>query len=440
MLAVGASAAFAKDVVFMARPNGQTLPLFVLQAKAAEFLPEGMNVVLKPVPRTKEAVVKALKTKEVDYANVFHAMGATLHEKGMTHLKLAGVHVWGGMGILSKDSIKPGDWQALKGATMLVAPGIKTPPHKISMMALMINGINPKADLMIAGATPHQAFDQMASADNAPDFVVMPEPQLSHGLIKMKKQGWKTQYHLFADSGKAVTDFGVPLGSLWIVGDQPDAKAVVAAFDKAVDYTFDPANREEVAKIIAKGFNETFDKSAPVKVFSDALGRGLLKMNYKSAAGIEAALRIFWGNAGINPSRDVIWHGNDFKVPDKAVLVSEMLPRHVGSAIAHGKELGLSKKTMMAALRIRKDVHAVMIEHLTKVRNLEAKIFDAYVANDFDAVRENLKALADARLTASMLQIECIERTMKEYDPADLAKLRQFHIDNEKVIAAFGGL
>lgn len=439
-LSLTTSGAFARDVTFMARPNGETLPLFVLQAKAAEFLPQGTNVVLKAIPRTKQAVVATLKNSEVDYATVFHAMGAQLYSGGMTHLQLAGVHAWGGMAILSKSDIAPGDWDALKGATLLVTPGIKTPPHKISMVAMMVNGINPKQDLVMAGATIHQAFDQMSSQDNAPDFVIMPEPQLSHGLIKMAKGDWPTKYHVFADSAHAVTDFGIPLGSLWIVGEQEDAREIVAGFDRAVDYMMDPANRDEVAQIIADGFNATFDKSAPTQVFTDVLDRGLLKMNYRSAAGIEALLRIQWGQAGIDPSRDVIWHGNDFRVPDKAVLVSELLPRHVGSAIAHGKELGLSQQTIMAAIRIRKDVHAVMIDHLTKVRELEAGIFDAYLEQDWGAVETNLRALADARLAASLLQVECIKRTMREYDPADLEKLRRFHIENEEVIAAFGGL
>ncbi|WP_456388087.1 hypothetical protein [Profundibacter sp.] len=249
VLALAAPVAFARDVSFLARPNGGSLPLLVLQTKAAEFLPEGTNVVLKTDARNKEAVIKALNNRDVDFVTAFHAMGAQLYSNGMTHMQLAGVHAWGGVSILSKTSIAPGDWAALKGTTGLITQAIKTPQHKAAMAAMMVNGVNPKMDLMFAGTGVHNAFDQMKSAENAPDFVIIAEPQLSHGLIAMQKQDWATQYHVFADAVQSITHFGMPLSGLWIVGEQEDAAAIVAGFDQAVDYMFDPANHVEVAAI-----------------------------------------------------------------------------------------------------------------------------------------------------------------------------------------------
>lgn len=439
VLALAAPVAFARDVTFMARPNGETLPLFVLQAKAKEFLPQGVNIVFKTV-KSKKDIVAAIKKGEIDFGAFHNAMGAKLYSNGLTNLKLTGVHLWGGPGILSKTSIKPGDWQAAKGATLLAVPGVMTPPHKVSMLAMKLNGVKPKQDLMMAGANPHQAYAQMSSDDNAPDFVIFAEPFLSRALIKMADEDWPTKYHLFADSVGSVTAFGMPFSGLWMVGEQEHDKEIVAGFNKAVDYMTDPANRDEVSQIIADGFANTLKKFPPKETFVNVLNRGVYKANFKNASAIEDALRMGWSMAGLNPSRDIIWRGNDFKVPDKAVLVSEMLPRHVGALVAHRKDLGISDKSFMAALKIRRDVHAVMIKHIKKVNELENSIFDAYLQSDWGKVDGLLELLAAERLAASRLQIECIKRTSEAYQPEDLKKLRQFHIDNRETIGLFGGL
>ncbi len=437
--ALAAPVAFAKDITFMARPSGGMMPIFVLEAKAEEFLPAGMNILFKNV-KGRKGIAQAIKNNEFDFGAFHNGMGAKLYSDGLTNLKLTGVHVWGGPGILSKTSIEPGDWQAVKGATLLAVPRLKSNPHKVSMLAMKLNGIKPKQDLLMAGATPHQAFEQMASDDNAPDFVIFPEPFLSRALVKMQDENWPTKYHLFADSVGSVTAFGMPFSGLWMVGEPENAKEIVAGFNKAVDYMMDPANRDEVAQIIADGFANTLGKFPPKETFVNLLDRGVYKADFKNASGIEAMLRMGWSMAGLNPSRDIIWRGADFKVPDKAVLVSEMLPRHVGALIAHRKELGISDKSFMAALKIRRDVHAVMIKHLDKVRALENSIFDAYLESDWVKVESILEKIAAERLAASKLQIECIKRTIKDFQPEDLEKLRQFHIDNRETIGLFGGL
>ncbi|HBQ36174.1 MAG TPA: hypothetical protein DD729_04955, partial [Rhodobacteraceae bacterium] len=81
VLALSAPAAFAKDVRFLIKPSGGSLPLFVLQAKAADFLPKGTNIVFKADAKGKEDIVKALKTKSVEYTPTIHGMGAMLQMK-----------------------------------------------------------------------------------------------------------------------------------------------------------------------------------------------------------------------------------------------------------------------------------------------------------------------------------------------------------------------
>jgi len=438
VLALVAPAAFARDVTILTTSSGSSLPSFVLQAKAAEFLPEGTNIVLKAAGEDKESMIKALKMKEVDFATIFHGLGAKLHTKGLSHLQLTGIHAWGGMAIVSKTDIKPGDWEALKGKSMLVTPGMMSPQHKTSMAAMLVHGVNPKVELMMAGAKPGAAFTQMASADNAPDLVILSEPQLSHGLLNMEKQDWPTKYHVFADSAQSVTVFGVSTAGLWAVGEQEDTKAIVEGYEKAVDYMMDPANREEVAQIMADGFKATFGKNPPAKVFSNMLERNILRMRFKSAAALESRLYLAWEKAGLVPDRSIIWHGYDFKVPNQPMLASQMLPRHVGMALAYAEELKLTKKTQMAAIRIREWAHKPMLAHLKDVKKAEAEVLAGYMANDWDAVDAALVKLSEIKLAASRTQIMCIKRTQEEYAPEDIEKIRKFMAENADIAAEFG--
>lgn len=433
------SAALAKDVSFMCFPNAQSLPLFVLQAKAAEFLPQGTRITIAHPQHNPKAIAAFLQQKQVNFASMNHALGAKLHAKGMSHLKLAGVHVWGGVGILSKIQIKPGDWAALKGREGLAVPGLMSPSHKMSMMAMKVNGIKPKQDIIMAGTSPRNAFQQMKSKATAPDFITIPEPQLSHGLLVMEQQNWEQKYHLFADSITSITDFGIPIGSLWLVNETPDTAMILNGFERAVAYTMDPANRAEVAQIIAAGFKTTFGKDAPPKVFENALKRGLLKMRFKDAAAIERKLRMVWNNMGLAPGGDVLYRGRGYKVPAAAFLISSTLPRHVGVALAHGNELKLSGKTMMAALKIRLDVHKVMIGQMSKLRRLEFAILEAYQNEDWPQIETLLSQLADLKLETSKIQIQCIKRTIEKFDAADVKKIKAYYAGNKNMIANYGG-
>lgn len=50
--------AFAQDIYLGVRPNLSSLPFMVLQAKADDFLPADMNIILKPVPKKSDLIKK----------------------------------------------------------------------------------------------------------------------------------------------------------------------------------------------------------------------------------------------------------------------------------------------------------------------------------------------------------------------------------------------
>jgi NitT/TauT family transport system substrate-binding protein len=438
-LFVSSGSALAGEVSFMCFPNAQSVPLMVLRAKAAEFLPAGTSIVLKHPEHKPQAIAKFLKTKQVDFASINHGLGAKLYSKGLKHIKLAGVHVWGGVGILSKIQIKPGDWAALKGKTGLAVPGLMATPAKLSMMAMKLHGLKPKQDLTLTGSNPHGAFSLMKEEFTAPDFVILPEPQLSHGLLAMKKQNWEQKYHLFADSVKSVTAFGMPIGSLWVVNESKDTAAIVRGFERAVAYTMNPEHRSEVAKIVAAGWKEVFSKRPPAAVFEAALKRGLLKMRFKHAPAIERKMRMVWEQMGVRPDSGIFYRGLGYKVPSAAFLTSNIMPRHVGIVLAHGDELGVSAKTKMAALKIRIGAHQHMAKQMKKYRQLEFAIFDAYQNDDWEKVGSLTKELSAHKLETTQVQIECIKKTQKMYDPADLVKIKDYLANNRNMIANYSG-
>lgn len=435
-----AKSAMADDVSFMVFPNIQAVPLLVLKAKAGEFLPEGSNVVIKHPKHSPKAIKQFLAEKKVDFASINVNMGAQFYQTGLKHMKLAGVHVWSGIGILSKAEIKPGDWEALKGGTGLAVPGIKSNPYQISMKAMKLNGINPMMDVTVMAANPHDAFDQMSNKDGAPDFVVMPEPQLSHGLIHMREQEWEQQYHLFADSTRSISAFGLPMGSLWKVSDIGDTQPILKGFERAVAYTMDPKNRAEVAKIISDGFKEVFGKQPGPEVFEAMLSRGVTKMRYKDAAAIDTKLNMVWASASLFPDQAIFLRDRSYNVPNSAFLTSNMLPRHVGIVLTHGDEIGLTHQTKMAAMKIRVGAHEEMAKQMKTYRKLEMKILAAYQADDYTKIDDLLQKLAAHNLETSRVQLKCIQQTRKMYHPKDLPKIKAFIADNTNMIANYNNL
>lgn len=296
-----------KEYTFLSPPDPNAISLMVLQKKAKEFFGHDVKINIQTAPGGDVAAMKAIMTKRsVDYA-LFNVMGGGFfYSKGLTHLKLGGVQIWGGVAILTKKEIKPKDWKALKGKKGLSVPAVNTPPYMLSLMAMKKNGVSKK-DVQIAGTGPGVAFKQMSRKSSAPDFVVMPEPLISIALFKQQKEKWEQHYHLFADSVREVSSSGVPLGSFWIVKGSKDTPAVIDAFAKAVDYTNNPKNRKEVIKIASEGFSKTFKLKVPEKVFADMFSRDLYKAKFKEGRSVEKQIRKMWKNRNINPDSGIFY-------------------------------------------------------------------------------------------------------------------------------------
>jgi len=308
-----ASSAAAQTFKVLTPPDPNSIPLMVLKAKEKELLGADTMEIVKAPSGDMSAMKAIMNSKSVDVALFNFISGGKFYSQGINHLRLAGVHVWGGVGIPSKAEIDAGDWSTLKGTKGISIPGIKTPPHIFGMSAMKKHGLNPKKDVKIAGMGPAIAFTTMSQKNRAPSFVLAPEPLISIILFKQKKENWEQKYHLFADSSKAITGKSgkTPLGAFWIVNDKAEnIDKLIYGFEKAITFINNPANNKEVAKIVAKGFKQHFGQKVPPKVFEGALNRGVLKLQFKDSKFIEKTVKKFWKKKKIEVD-DAIFYNRD---------------------------------------------------------------------------------------------------------------------------------
>ncbi len=314
LLTVGASflasSLMAQTFKVLTPPDPNSIPLLVLEAKQKLFLGKDTLKVAKAPSGDISAMKAIMNDKKVDVALFNFIAGGKFYSQGIDHLRLAGVHVWGGVGILSKKEIKPNDWKALKKTRGFALPAIKTPPHMFAMAAMKKNGLNPKRDVKIAGMGPAVAFNTMSMKNRAPSFVLAPEPLLSIVLFKQEKENWEQKYHIFADSAKAITgkSGATPLGAFWIIDDKTkNINNLIDGFNKAIQYINNPANKKEVAQIIAKGFKKHFGQKVPPKVFENTLDRGILKLQFKDAKTVKKQVMKFWSSKGIKVDENIFY-------------------------------------------------------------------------------------------------------------------------------------
>ncbi len=304
-----ASSLLAENFKVLTPPDPNSIPLLVLEAKQKEFLGTDTLQIAKAPSGDISAMKAIMNDKKVDVALFNFIAGGKFYSQGIDHLRLAGVHVWGGVGILSKTQIKPSDWKALKGTRGLSLPAIKTPPHMFAMVAMKKNGLNPKKDVKVAGMGPAVAFNTMSMKNRAPSFVLAPEPLLSIVLFKQEKENWEQKYHIFADSAKAITGKAgaTPLGAFWIIDDRKDMRNLIKGFSDAIKYINNPVNKREVAKIVAKGFKKHFGQKVPAKVFENVLDRGILKLDFKNSVKVKKQVTRFWNKKGIKVDENIFY-------------------------------------------------------------------------------------------------------------------------------------
>ncbi|MEA1914331.1 MAG: hypothetical protein U9N30_03350 [Campylobacterota bacterium] len=303
------SSLMAQNFKVLTPPDPNSIPLLVLEAKQQEFLGTDTLSIAKAPSGDISAMKAIMNDKKVDVALFNFIAGGKFYAQGINHIKLAGVHVWGGVAILSKKQIQPNDWAALKGTKGLSLPAIKTPPHMFAMSAMQKNGLNIKKDIKVAGMGPAVAFNTMSRKNRAPSFVLAPEPLISIVLFKQEKENWEQKYHLFADSSVAITgkQGASPLGAFWIVDDTKKMDNLIKGFDQAINYINNPQNHKEVAQIIAKGFKKHFGQKVPAKVFESTLTRGVLKLQFKDSRTVAVQLQEFWNKKGINVDANIFY-------------------------------------------------------------------------------------------------------------------------------------
>jgi ABC-type nitrate/sulfonate/bicarbonate transport system substrate-binding protein len=269
-------------------PDPNIIPLAVLRQKAQAW-DLGFEVVIQNAPAGDPGAMRAMiHDRRVDFA-LFNALGGTkFYNAGLDNLRLVGTHVWRGVYLLARDSVA--ERADLDGATVLAVPGVQNPPHVLSMRALAREGIRPE---FVPGGSGPALMALLSQPDRAPMGFVAPEPMVSIILGRQESDDWSVRYRVFVDPQEMLSPTGeIPLGSLWLVNpdiltDHPDAaREFVAAFDRATDYVNNPANHEEVARMVAEALTEIYSQSAGASVYRAMLESGRLGMDYRSAGDI----------------------------------------------------------------------------------------------------------------------------------------------------------
>ncbi len=438
-LAIGASllasSLLAQNFKVLTPPDPNSIPLMVLEAKQKEFLGTDTLQIAKAPSGDISAMKAIMNDKKVDVALFNFIAGGKFYSQGIDHLRLAGVHVWGGVGILSKKDIVANDWAALKGTRGLSLPAIKTPPHMFGMAAMKKYGLNPKKDIKVAGMGPAVAFNTMSRKNRAPSFVLAPEPLLSIVLFKQQKENWEQKYHLFADSAKAITGNSgtTPLGAFWIVNDKKNMDNLIYGFEKAITFINNPKNKKEVAKIVAKGFKKHFGQKVPPKVFENVLDRGVLKLNFKDAKFVKGIVTKFWKSKGIKVDDKIFYNRQTgYKIPTLAIFTAQMMPKLVGGTLSNIDSLKFSKETISIAWKIKKINQDLIIPKAIEVGKLERELFDLSIQKGTKSkVGKLIKEISKLKEEISFIQLDCIEMVKEQYPKNDLKKLINFFKHNK---------
>ncbi|ANT64738.1 hypothetical protein Ptc2401_00955 [Prosthecochloris sp. CIB 2401] len=267
-------------------PDPNFIPMSVLTAKAAEFMP-GVGVEMVMAPSGDPSAMRAmLYSKSADFALFSVLGGSRFYAAGLTDLSLVGVHVWKGVHLVARESVT--DVRQLDGERVIAVPAIMTPSHMVSTFALQKMGVRP--DYVSGGGGP-VLMAQLSRPENAPMAFVAPEPMVSIILNRQESEGWPVRYRVLMDSQAAASpETGeTPLGGLWVVNSErvgsrsEAAREFVEGFRKAIAYVNDPANREEVSVIVSQAMKDVYRQGAPVDVYKAMLQSGRLRLDFRGA-------------------------------------------------------------------------------------------------------------------------------------------------------------
>ncbi|MBW2187955.1 MAG: hypothetical protein JRG71_16790, partial [Deltaproteobacteria bacterium] len=286
----------AQTIKVISPPDPNAVVLLVLEAKQEQFLPHGTTVEIVAAPAGgPQAMKKIITEKQVDIGLFNFMSGGEFYSQGITNLRLAGVHVWGGIAILSKNTIAANDWAAMATTTAaaIAIPALDTPAHRFALQAATQRNIDIST-MTTMGLSPAAAIKKITQPHNGVDFIFLPEPWLS--IFLQQQQNGEQHYHLFADTAKALSPKGVPLGALWIIDGEncEQYDDFIYAFEQAIDYIYNPVHAAEVANILQRGFKQHFAIDVPETTFSAMINRQILKLNFREATQVAPLLTKLW--------------------------------------------------------------------------------------------------------------------------------------------------
>ncbi len=436
-LVLSPGVASAREIKVMTPPDPNSIPLMVLEAKSQEFLPAGDTIKLVIAPAGDVSAMKAIMVQKKADIGLFNFLaGGKFYSQGITNLRLAGIQVWGGIAILSKDNITPGDWSAMSGKTAISIPAIKTPPYLFAMQAAKKHGVDPKS-IKVVGMGPAIAMNKMRLKKEAPDFVMVPEPLLSILLMKQEKENWEQKYHLFSDPAQDLSSRGIPLGAFWIIdGDNAVSyDEVIYGFEQAIDFVNNPANAMEVAEISSQGFKKYFGMSVPAEAFSAMLQNGLLKLDFREAQQVAGTLKRFWKQRKTEVDPHIFYTRKTYHIGQNSPFLAQMMPRLAGAIKMHGVEIGISKQGIAAAHQIEKEVMPQVITASIAVKQLELEIFELSLSNDSDQqLQQKLYSLAKKKLALAEMQADCVKKVFSKLNTEDKKQVRAFFHKNKNLM------
>ena len=253
-------------------PDPNALPVFVLHAKQAEWLPND-RLELSSNPAGDPSAMRALIAQgRIDFSLFNLVGGVRFVQSGLKNIHLVSPWVWKGVYLLTPADTqgRPTPVAALHGKTLAASPGLSTPPQIVTQKALERAGVRP--DFISAGAGM-VLMNLLSDPARAPSGLAAAEPAVSLVLWKQQQDHWPQQWAIALDPAESLGT-EVPLGALWQVGDEvsPQArKRFVEAMQRVADWASDPRNRVEAARIASEGYAGFFRQPIPPQVFETML-------------------------------------------------------------------------------------------------------------------------------------------------------------------------
>ena len=433
----------AEEIRILTSPAAQAMPLFVLKAKQQVLFPLSDDLQIKliqaPPQKDWQATLDILQQKNADYG-VFNVIrGAKAYINGISHLKLADSFLWGAPLILSKSTIKPSDWVSLKGKTGIVFETEESPLYILGQRLLIEQGFDPQNDIILESIPYTEIINTIRQGNTTPDFFIVPEPLATQILTQQEEEKWKVHYHPFADIVRSLNAFGLPLGGFWIINEKPYTNDLIYAFEQAIEYLNEPANRQEASQIISEGYKEQFGILINANAVESMLARNNLVLRVRDAEFIQKNLQDIWQAFNLSPDDDIFHRRFQYKLNTPPIFMSYLMPHVIGFAILYQDEIGISDATVKEAKEISKQTAPRIASLAEEVRQLELQIFEQSITRNKEKFEILLSQLKNARKEASLVQWDAVQKAYDRFFPEDMRAIEEFLKKNRlSITSAFG--